>query len=119
VKLVPKLAKPIPSNEETRNIVLIRGLMERGGFYWCYVAVKPNLVAKLQQEIVSNKYNIQNFVRDGYGEIIVSGRGRTPPQYIIDQLTEKLGVSFENLENLSPEVRLEKILSLTQAPKNQ
>lgn len=43
---------------EARLITLVRGLMERGGFYWCYLAVKPSLAKKFQQE-VANRYNIQ------------------------------------------------------------
>jgi hypothetical protein len=98
-------------NEEVRNIVLIRGLMEQGGFYWCYVAVKPSLLVKFQQAVAS-KYNIQNFVKDGFGEVVVSGRGRMPPQHIIAELTEKLGVEFESLEDVSPEIAREKLSAL-------
>ena len=98
-------------SEEKRNIVLIRGLMEQGGFYWCYVAVKPELLGKLQSEI-AKKYNIQNYVKDGFGEVVVSGRGRTPPVEITHELTEKLGIEFEDLEGVSPEIAREKLLAL-------
>lgn len=99
--------------EETRNITLVRGLMERGGFYWCYVAVKPERLLEFQKQVAENKYNIQNFVKDGYGEVIVSGHGRTPPKDITALLVEKLGVKFADLEGLSPEVAREKIMALT------
>ena len=101
----------ITQKEEKRNVILIRGLMEGGGFYWCYVAVKPELVLKLQKAI-ADKYNIQNYVKDGYGEVIVSGRGRMPPQHIVDELSTKLGIKFENLEDVSPEIARKKLEDL-------
>lgn len=104
------------TKEERRNVVLIRGLMDGGGFYWCYVAVKPALLTKLQKAI-AGKYNIQNYVKDGYGEVIVSGRGRMPPEHIIKELTEKLGVNFESLEDVSPEIAAEKLALLAKNSK--
>lgn len=97
-------------SDEKRIVILVRGIMNSGGFYWCFVAVKPELVTKFQKELV-NKYNIQNFVKDGYGAVIVSGKGRTPPDDILKQLETALETKFTNIENDPPEVYLEKIVS--------
>lgn len=104
--------------EEMRNLTLVRGLMQGGGFYWCYVAVKPSMLLKFQRE-VSNKYNIQNFVKDGYGEVVVSGRGRNPPKEVTELLVERLGVNFTDLDGLTPEIARDKIMSLTQSQQEK
>lgn len=90
--------------------------MQGGGFYWCFVAIKSDLVRKFQKS-VSSKYNIQNFVKDGYGEVVVSGRGRNPPEDVTAKLSEKLGISFENLDGESTETSVEKILALMKNTK--
>lgn len=76
-------------DDVARVIVLVRGLMENGGFYWAYVAVKPTL-HKQFAEAIAKKYNIQNFVKDQYGEVIVSGQGKNPP----DEVTKKVAEMF-------------------------
>lgn len=83
-------------DEIGRIVVLVRGLMEKGGFYWCYVAVKPSLYERFQ-EASTKKYNIQNFVKDGYGEVVVSGEGREPPQEVTAKVAELFGVTVESL----------------------
>ncbi|MEZ5690223.1 MAG: hypothetical protein R3D71_00975 [Rickettsiales bacterium] len=87
----------IDNKKDYRLIILVRGLMNGGGFYWCYVAVKPEL-AKEFQKAINNKYNIQNFAKDGYGEVIVSGRGRTPPQEVTDKVAEIYNIPAESLK---------------------
>lgn len=95
---------------ETRFIVLVRGLMERGGFYWCYLAIKPNLITKFQKAI-ANKYNIQNFVKDAYGEVVVSGRGRTPPQEVTEKVAQMFEIPPKELAESDPNIRIKNILS--------
>lgn len=98
----------------SRFIALVRGLMEKGGFYWCYVAVKPSLVVKFQQAI-KGKYNIQNFVKDEYGEVIVSGRGKEPPIEITKKVTEMFGVTMQQIEEGNSEVAVAKIVAAMEA----
>lgn len=90
---------PVSNNGEKRIVTLVRGMMEQGGFYWCYVSVKPNMILQFQRA-VANKYNIQNFVKDGYGEVVVSGRGRNPPKDVSDKVSQMFGVTFQSLEDL-------------------
>ena len=94
----------------SRLVVLVRGLMETRGSYWCYVAVKPSLASKFQKAIAA-KYNIQNFVKDAYGEVIVSGIGRTPPQEVTEKVAEIFGISPKDLEEGDAEVDIDKILA--------
>jgi hypothetical protein len=96
---------------ELRLLTLVRGIMQQGGgFYWCYVAIKPNLVSKFQKAIEA-KYNIQNFVKDAYGEVVVSGRGRTPPPEITKKVSEMFGITPQDLEEGNAEVGIAKILA--------
>jgi hypothetical protein len=102
----------------SRLITLVRGLMERGGFYWCYLAVKPDLAKKFQQA-VANQYNIQNFTKDEYGEVIVSGRGKEPPAEITKKVTEMFGVTLQQIEDGNSEVAIAKIIAAMEAAGGQ
>lgn len=102
--------------DDIRIITLIRGMMQQGGFYWCYLAIKPELMKKFQQA-VKNKYNIQNFVKDEYGEVIVSGRGKQPPVEITNQVSEMFDVTFEQIDAGTAEVSIAKILSAMEEAK--
>ncbi len=99
----------VTQDSASRLITLVRGMMQQGGFYWCYVAIKPSLVTKFQQA-VKNKYNIQNFVKDAYGEVVVSGRGKEPPVEITKKVSEMFGVTFQQIEEGNSEVSIAKIL---------
>ncbi len=94
----------------SRLVMLVRGLMETRGSYWCYVAVKPSLAKKFQKAI-ADKYNIQNFVKDSYGEIVVSGKGRTPPREVTEKVAEIFGLNPKDLEESDTEIDFDKILS--------
>ncbi|NBX04408.1 MAG: hypothetical protein EBR02_10205 [Alphaproteobacteria bacterium] len=88
---------PVNQDNVARVIVLVRGMMENGkGFYWCYVAVKPSLYEQFKA-VTGNKYNIQNFVADGYGEVIVSGSGRDAPKEVTEKVAEMFGVAVGSL----------------------
>ncbi len=101
-----------------RVVMLIRGMMESKGFYWCYIAVKPSLLKKFQQAVKA-KYNIQNFVKDNYGEIIVSGRGRNPPVEVVEKVAQMAGVDPKTLQEGDTEVDLDKLLaSLPDQPQS-
>jgi hypothetical protein len=105
-----------PAADDSRIITLVRGVMQQGGFYWCYVAIKSELIKKFQQA-VNNKYNIQNFVQDGYGEVIVSGRGKEPPAEITKQVSEMFGITFQQIEEGKAEVAIAKILAAMEEAK--
>lgn len=112
------MANIVSNNDDIspRLVMLVRGMMEPRGSYWCYVAVKPSLVKKFKNAIAS-KYNIQNFVKDAYGEVIVSGRGRTPPQEVIEKVAEMYGVNPKVLEEGDTEVDIDKLLASLTTPE--
>ena len=102
------MSQTINKDDISRFIVMARGLMNGGGFYWCYVAVKPSRYEEFKK-VTANKYNIQNFVKDEFGEVIVSGAGRDAPKEVIDKVAEMFGVSPDSLFTDShPEATLEK-----------
>ena len=108
-----------PSQDEVgRIIMLIRGLMEARGSYWCYLSVKPSRYQAFKA-VVANKYNIQNFVNDGYGEVVVSGEGREPPKDVTEKVAGLFGLQVENLlaehDDANPEATLGKLIDQTYA----
>ena len=111
-------AEQVDKNGDSRLITLVRGLMERGGFYWCYLAIKPSLAKKFQQA-VANKYNIQNFAKDEYGEVIVSGRGKEPPAEITKKVTEMFGVTMKQIEQGESEIAIAKVLAAMESTASQ
>ncbi len=109
------MTEPTGQKDETRFITLVRGVMQKGGFYWCYLAVKPELMTKFQQA-VENKYNIQNFVKDGYGEVVVSGAGRTPPKDVTEKVCQMFNTTFEELEEGNAGIGIAQIIAKMQTP---
>ncbi len=73
----------------TRTIVLIYGLMEDGGSFWLYAAIKPS---KYQAFLAAQKDGTLNLYEFApYGEIIVSGKGKSPP----DDITLKVAEMYQ------------------------
>ncbi len=108
------MSDSVAQNGAPRLVTLVRGVMEQGGFYWCYLAVKPDLINKFQQA-VKDKYNIQNFVKDAYGEVVVSGRGKEPPAEITKKVEEMFKVNFQQIEEGNSDVIIAKMLAIAEA----
>lgn len=78
-----------PSDDLMRIIVLVYGMLENGNPFWVYVAVKPN---KYQGFLTAQKEGkLDLYAFDAYGEIIVSGEGRIPP----DEVTLKVAEMYQ------------------------
>lgn len=90
------MANPVNQDEAGRIIMLVRGVMESRGSYWCYLSIKPSQ-HKAFQAAVANKYNIQNFTKDGYGEVVVSGEGKEPPREVTEKVAELFNLSVDSL----------------------
>lgn len=73
----------------TRTIVLIYGLLEDGGSFWVYAAVKPSKYQSFMAAQKDGSLNLYNFLP--YGEIIVSGKGKSPP----DEVTLKVAEMYQ------------------------
>jgi len=85
------------TDDKARVIMLTFGHLEQGGMYWCYVAVKPTRYEEFKKLTGGKQYNIQNFVADGFGEIVVSGEGSLPPKEVTQQVAEIFGVPIKQL----------------------
>ncbi len=70
----------------SRIIMLVYGVMDHGGPFWCYVAVKPSQYDAFKADEAAGKIDLYNF--DAYGEIIVSAEGETPPQEVTMKVAE-------------------------------
>lgn len=79
----------LPADLLTRIIVILYGLLESGGPCWVYAAVKP---AKYQAFLKAQKDGALNIYDFGaYGEIIISGEGKSPP----DEVTLKVAEMYQ------------------------
>jgi hypothetical protein len=73
----------------TRTIVLIYGILKDGDPFWLYAAVKPS---KYQAFLAAQKdgtLNVYEFAP--FGEIVVSGKGKSPP----DEVTLKVAEMYQ------------------------
>ena len=70
----------------TRTIVLMYGLLEDGGPFWLYAAVKPSQYQSFMAAQKDGSLDVYKF--EQYGEIIISGKGRTPPDDITLKIAE-------------------------------
>ncbi|MDE3015578.1 MAG: hypothetical protein KGI29_01450 [Pseudomonadota bacterium] len=84
-------------DDVARVVMLAFGNMESGGAYWCYVAVKPSRYEEFKRAMESRKYNMQNYAKDGYGEVVVSGEGALPPQDVTRQVARMFNVPVKEL----------------------
>lgn len=83
-------AKTIAADLLNRTIVLIYGVLESGRPCWIYAAVKPSKYQSFLAEYKEGKLNVYKFAP--YGEIIVSGEGKTPP----DEVTLKVAEMYQS-----------------------
>lgn len=71
-------------DDVARIIVLLCGLMEHGGPFWCYVAVKPSRYEAFQAAQDGGSIDLHDF--EAFGEIIVSGEGELPPLHVTEEV---------------------------------
>jgi hypothetical protein len=76
----------IKTKEQTRTIVLVYGVLQSGNPFWVYAAVRP---AKYQAMLASQKTgDLDLYHFEEYGEIIVSGEGKNPPDSVTLSVAE-------------------------------
>ena len=78
-----------PNPDATRTIVLVYGMLESGGPFWVFVAVKPSRYQPFLTAQKDGSLDLRQF--ESYGEIIVSGEGRMPP----DEVTLKIAEMYQ------------------------
>ena len=77
-----------------RIIMLVYGLLDTGGSFWCYVAVKPS---KYREFVAIQKQGTLNLYKiDPLGEIIVSGQGATPPEEVTRKVAELFHADYDS-----------------------
>ncbi len=89
--------KPLDPDNVARVVMLAFGNMEQGGMYWAYVAVRPSRYEEFKRRMTGKTYNIQNFVKDEFGEVVVSGEGGLPPREVTKQVALLFGVPVKQL----------------------
>lgn len=87
----------VTSDFVARLVMLAHGNMADGNPFWCFVAVKPSRRDELQRLVSGKKFDINNFVRDGFGEIVVSGEGVIPPNEIVKKVAGMFNVPIRDL----------------------
>jgi len=70
-------------------IVLMYGALENGNPFWVYVAVKPSRYQTMLKEQKEGTLDLYNF--ESYGEIIIAGDGKSPP----DEVTLKVAEVYQ------------------------
>lgn len=75
--------------ELTRTIVLVYGLLQNGEPFWVFVAIKPSQYQAFINAQKDGSLNLYQFAP--YGEIIVSGEGKSPP----DEVTVKVAEMYQ------------------------
>ena len=77
------------TDDLTRIIVLVYGMLDNGNPFWTYVAVKPSKYQGFLAAQKEGKLDLYDF--GGYGEIIVSGESKLPP----DEVTLKVAEMYQ------------------------
>lgn len=87
---------PITPDDVARLVMLTFGTMVDTKPFWCFVAVKPSRQDELNKRIASKTFDINNFEKDGFGEIVVSGEGVIPPNDVIKKVSELFNVPIRD-----------------------
>lgn len=82
-------ANPYDPDMISRIIMLIYGVMDEGEPFWCYVAVKPSMYDGFKQAEAAGTLDLYKF--EPFGEVVVSGKGKTPPQEVTLKVAEMYG----------------------------
>lgn len=89
------MTDPSKNDELTRTIVLIYGALESGNPFWLFAAVKPNRYQPMLEAQKAKTLDLYKF--DSYGEIIVSGEGKSPPDEVTLKVADMYQTSAEVL----------------------
>ncbi|NBX03905.1 MAG: hypothetical protein EBR02_07610 [Alphaproteobacteria bacterium] len=75
-----------PADEQSRTIVLIYGALESGTPFWVFAAVRPAKYQAMTTAQQKGELDLYHF--EPYGEIIVSGEGKSPPDAVTLKVAE-------------------------------
>ena len=74
------------TDEQIRTIILIYGQLDTGNPFWVYAAVRPTRYQAMLAAQKSGELDLYHF--EHYGEIIVSGEGKSPPDSVTLKVAE-------------------------------
>lgn len=92
--------QPTANDDQKRIIVLIYGMLENGNPFWLFAAVKPNKYQAFMAAQKDGQIDLYHF--EPFGEIIVSGEGKSPPDEVTLKVAEMYQTDPETLMQ-SPE----------------
>ena len=103
------MAEQKPNADDlTRIIVLVYGILESNAPFWVFVAVKPSKYQGFLAAQKEGKLDLYQFAH--YGEIIVSGEGKSPPDDITLKVCEMYQTDPATLfKTTDPEADAEKL----------
>jgi len=85
------MTEPNPNADElARIIVLVYGMLENGNPFWLFAAVRPPKYQSFLEAQKNGSLDLYQFTP--YGEIIVSGEGKSPP----DEITLKVAEMYQS-----------------------
>lgn len=108
-------------NQDTGMIImLLYGVMEHGGPFWCYVAIRPSRFEAFKIAEADGKIDLYDF--DEFGEVIVSGEGEHPSREVTERVAELHGADpvgfFQQIDPLALIQRREELTgSVAQWPE--
>lgn len=80
-----------------RMITLLFGKQADGQPFWCIVSVKPSHLKEVQEKAQNKTLKIENYMADGYGEIVVSGEGVMPPREVLKQVSAMFNTPIRDM----------------------
>ncbi|NBO17927.1 MAG: hypothetical protein EBV03_01640 [Proteobacteria bacterium] len=75
-----------PLEDLKRTIVLLYGMMDGGAPFWVFAAIRPSRYQQFLTAQKEGKVDLEQFAV--YGELIISGEGKTPPDEVILKVAE-------------------------------
>ena len=114
---MPDKKTPAP-DDVARVVMLVYGLMSNSNPFWCFVAVKPTRYKELQALVAQKTFDIRTYEADGFGEIVVSGEGVTPPNDVVKAVAQMFDVPVRKLfdeadPNIASSKEIEKLKNNT------
>ena len=85
------------NDAQLRTIILIYGMLESGSPFWVYAAVRPAKYQAMLAAQKSGELDLYHF--EPYGEIIVSGEGKSPPDAVTLKVAEMYQTDANNLQS--------------------
>ncbi|MFN8891664.1 MAG: hypothetical protein ACK530_03345 [Alphaproteobacteria bacterium] len=106
------------ADDVSRIIMLLKGVMDHGGPFWCYVALKPSQFSAFKAAQPAGEIDLYAF--DDYGEVVVSGEGETPPYTVTEEVARMYGADprtfFRDIDPLAEIAEKMRLLGYSQQP---